>query len=367
MPCKNKQNRLNCTIKLKTEPCTSILYRLRLQLFTILLTKQLYSITAIKLIQLYFLIINIYMKSIFTSLLLFLIITDALGQKNEAYKQEEIIYARHFGMALTTTMVKPARPNGYGIISVVSGSWVSEYRWVKNAIEDAKPLLDAGYTLFFTLHSSAPRFDIAVAADDVKHAIQYIRYNAKKYEILADKIGITGTSSGGHLALLAGTSDDIENTHASDPVEQVSAKVQAVAVFCPPTDFLNWGKPGYFPVNQKLLLKMMGVAGAFEFMRYDSLKRIYAPIEDTAIINQLAISLSPAQLVTADDAPTLIIQGDKDRLVPVQQSERMKEEMGKKQIPVSVQYKQGAEHTWQNMAEERKEFVKWFDHYLRGK
>ena len=69
----------------------------------------------------------------------------------------------------------------------------------------------------------------------------------------------------------------------------------------------------------------------------------------------------------ADDAPTLIIQGDKDRLVPVQQSERMKEEMGKKQIPVSVQYKQGAEHTWQNMAEERKEFVKWFDHYLRGK
>lgn len=73
----------------------------------------------------------------------------------------------------------------------------------------------------------------------------------------------------------------------------------------------------------------MGVAGAFEFMRYDSLKRIYAPIEDTAIINKLAISLSPAQLVTADDAPTLIIQGDKDRLVPVQQSERMKEEMGK--------------------------------------
>ena len=57
----------------------------------------------------------------------------------------------------------------------------------------------------------------------------------------------------------------------------------------------------------------------------------------TQLFNKLAISLSPAQLVTADDAPTLIIQGDKDRLVPVQQSERMKEEMGKKQIPVSGQ------------------------------
>ena len=42
------------------------------------------------------------MKSIFTSLLLFFIITDALGQKNEGYKQEEIIYARLFNIFGTT-------------------------------------------------------------------------------------------------------------------------------------------------------------------------------------------------------------------------------------------------------------------------
>lgn len=278
-----------------------------------------------------------------------------------------MIYARHYGMALTSTMVKPAKPNGYGIISIISGSWVSDYKWLNKAIEGASPLLDAGYTLFFTMHRSAPRFDIALAAEDIKRSVQYIRYHAKKLGIRADKIGITGTSSGGHLALLAGTSDDLKNANASDPLEQESSKVQAVAVFCPPTDFLNWGKPGYYPVNQKLLLKMMGVVGAFEFMHYDSLRKIYAPIEDTATINQLAHNLSPAQLVTDDDAPTLIIQGDKDRLVPVQQSMRIKTEMESQHVPIMVQYKKGADHTWQNMAEERKEFVKWFDHYLRGK
>ena len=278
-----------------------------------------------------------------------------------------MIYARHYGMALTSTMVKPAKPNGYGIISIISGSWVSDYKWLNKAIESASPLLDAGYTLFFTMHRSAPRFDIALAAEDIKRSVQYIRYHAKKLGIRADKIGITGTSSGGHLALLAGTSDDLKNANASDPLEQESSKVQAVAVFCPPTDFLNWGKPGYYPVNQKLLLKMMGVVGAFEFMHYDSLRKIYAPIEDTATINQLAHNLSPAQLVTDDDAPTLIIQGDKDRLVPVQQSMRIKTEMESQHVPIMVQYKKDADHTWQNMAEERKEFVKWFDHYLRGK
>ena len=278
-----------------------------------------------------------------------------------------MIYARHYGMALTSTMVKPAKPNGYSIISIISGSWVSDYKWLNRAIEGASPLLDAGYTLFFTMHRSAPRFDIALAAEDIKRSVQYIRYHAKKLGIRADKIGITGTSSGGHLALLAGTSDDLKNANASDPLEQESSKVQAVAVFCPPTDFLNWGKPGYYPVNQKLLLKMMGVVGAFEFMHYDSLRKIYAPIEDTATINQLAHNLSPAQLVTDDDAPTLIIQGDKDRLVPVQQSMRIKTEMESQHVPIMVQYKKGADHTWQNMAEERKEFVKWFDHYLRGK
>lgn len=305
-------------------------------------------------------------KLIFPVLFLFLAM-PTIAQKKVTLNQEEMIYARHYGMALTSTMVKPAKPNGYGIISIISGSWVSDYKWLNRAIEGASPLLDAGYTLFFTMHRSAPRFDIALAAEDIKRSVQYIRYHAKKLGIRADKIGITGTSSGGHLALLAGTSDDLKNANASDPLEQESSKVQAVAVFCPPTDFLNWGKPGYYPVNQKLLLKMMGVVGAFEFMHYDSLRKIYAPIEDTATINQLAHNLSPAQLVTDDDAPTLIIQGDKDRLVPVQQSMRIKTEMESQHVPIMVQYKKGADHTWQNMAEERKEFVKWFDHYLRGK
>lgn len=296
-----------------------------------------------------------------------LLAPPAFTQDTATTTHQEIIYGHKQGMGLTTIMVKPKKSNGKGIIYIISGNWISNYNSYSRSVDAVKPFTDAGYTAFLTMHSSAPRFDITEAIADIKRAIQFLRFNAAVYGIDPNNIGITGNSSGGHLALLASTSDDISNPTARDPVEKVSSKVQAAAVFYPPTDFLNWGQQGFNPVNQKLLLQQQGVLGAFEFKRFDSTKFMYTPIEDQEKILAIAKSISPAQLVTADDAPTYITHGDKDRVVPLQQSQLMQEKLLAAKVPVVLTIKPDAGHGWSNQAEERKEFVKWFDKYLKVK
>ncbi len=182
------------------------------------------------------------MKNSFCFLFLFLFSTFiSNAQEKASFTQEEVIYARKHGMALTMVVLKPEKSNGKGIVNVMSGSWYSRYAFIEKGITRSKPFLESGYTIFLTLHRSNPRFDIAEGATDVKHAVQHIRYNAKKFDIDPDNIGITGSSSGGHLSLLVSTANDLKSSESKNPVRRVSSKVQAVAVFYPPTDFFKLG------------------------------------------------------------------------------------------------------------------------------
>ena len=291
---------------------------------------------------------------------------NAKAQEQTNFTQEEVIYARKDGMALTMLVLKPEKAKGKAIVSVVSGNWFSNYESATRGIKNSTPFLDSGYTVFLTMHGSNPRYDIAEAANDIKQAVQYIRHNAEKFEIDPDHIGITGGSSGGHLSLVVSTSDDIINPASNNPLSRVSSKVQAVAVFYPPTDFLNWGQPKAYMnyLQYASAMAQSRVLGALKFQVYDSINTIYAPIKDSVALRKMSISVSPAHLVTADDAPTYIIHGDRDRTVPLQQSEVLKNKFDSIALPLSLNIKVGADHGWDNMNADRKEFVKWFDKYL---
>ncbi len=302
----------------------------------------------------------------FVFLFVYFISSPALfAQDKPTFSKQDIIYGYKDGLALTMLLMKPQKPNGKAVISLVSGNWVSSHEKEDSYANNAMPFVAAGYTVFLTLHSSAPRFTIADALKDVRRAVQYVRYNAGLYGIDAAAIGITGASSGGHLSLLAATSDDVKNPASKDPVERMSSKVQAAAVFFPPTDFLNWGMKGFNPASQKALLQQFDVLGAFEFREWDSVKHVYAVVPDGDNYMNIARALSPAQLVTPDDAPTYMIHGDKDLTVPLQQSQEMQEKLKAANIPVALIIKPGAGHGWKGMADDEAEFVRWFDKYLR--
>ena len=94
------------------------------------------------------------------------------------------------------------------------------------------------------VHGSQPKFTITEIIPDLNRSVRFIRHNAAKYGIDPNRIGITGGSAGGHLSLIMGTQGGPGDPLAKDPIDRESSAVQCVACFFPPTDFLNYGKPG---------------------------------------------------------------------------------------------------------------------------
>ena len=73
--------------------------------------------------------------SMFFSLLL-----PALGftQDSLSFTQQEIVYGHKHGMGLTMIVVKPSKPNGKAIISIISGDWFSSYDFYPRALNRSK-------------------------------------------------------------------------------------------------------------------------------------------------------------------------------------------------------------------------------------
>ena len=186
------------------------------------------------------------------------------AQGELSYKRtEDVIYARKFGTSLTQDVFQPVGGNGFGVIFLVSGGWLSSRdtpNMVTISVDSIRLFLDAGYTVFAVVHGSQPKFTIPEMVQDLHRAVRFIRHNAAAYGVNPDHLGITGSSSSGQLALMIATQGGKGNANSPDPVERESSAVQAAAVFFPPTDFLNWGAPGVDAVG---LGTMAGMKAAF--------------------------------------------------------------------------------------------------------
>jgi acetyl esterase/lipase len=282
------------------------------------------------------------------------------------YTVEEMIYGRKDGIALTMLQVKPAsKANGKAIIWVIAGSWFSSYQQAERTIRPSAMFLDKGYTVFLVILGSQPRYAIPDEIEDLKRAVRYIRYNAKKFKIDPDRIGITGGSAGGHLSLSVATATEKIDSAAQDPVDRVSSRVQAVAVLYPPTDFLNWGAMGASYVNIKELLKANAIYGALDFRKWNAFTNTYDHITDTAARNKIAMEISPANFVSPDDPPTFIVHGDADKIVPLQQSQLFVARLKEAGIPHNFIIKKDGIHNPATMMPEFNQFPDWFDKYLK--
>lgn len=288
--------------------------------------------------------------------------TRALAQTKPEYQRtEDVIYGRKAGMALTLDVFQPAAPNGYGVIFVVDGAWFSSHDPApgRPSVDPGayKNLLHHGYTVFAVVPSSQPEFTIPDVIPDLRRAVRFIRYSAKKYNVNPDHLGIVGISAGGQLTLMVSTQATPGNADSKDPVERESSAVQAVVCFFPPTDFLNWGGPGIDGVGMASLAP---------------LKAAFGPKADTEAGRQaMGKEISPIYYVTSNLPPTLIIHGDADKLVPLQQSQSFVERARQAGAPViQLVVRKGKGHGWEGFwdsEEDVKLYLDWFDRYLLGK
>jgi acetyl esterase/lipase len=124
----------------------------------------------------------LFMKRLLPSLLLLSICLSTPAQPSPDYKRsEDIIYGRKFGTALTLDVFQPAKPNGAGLVLIVSGGFFSSHEAIN--VGFCRVFLERGYTVFAVVHGSQPKFIIPEIEQDLHRAVRFIRHNAATYSV----------------------------------------------------------------------------------------------------------------------------------------------------------------------------------------
>lgn len=304
---------------------------------------------------------------VFAALSIFVLETAAIAQPAATAQQtttrmEDVIYGRKFGVALTMDVFVPkTNANRRGVIWCVSGGWYSGKPGVNLGF--GKTFLDRGYTVFAVVHGSQPKFTIPEVLEDMHRAVRYIKSNAAKFNVDPDKLGIAGGSAGGHLSLMQGCAPSSGSSLSPDPVERQSSKVAAVACYFPPTDFLNYGKEGEIALGNGVLKDFKA---PFDFHEFDAKTKSFVPVSDEAKL-RIGKRISPVYHVTKDSAPALIVHGDADTLVPIQQAELIIAKLKASNVPCELVVRKGAGHGGLAFANDEKVLADWFDKHLLEK
>ncbi len=276
----------------------------------------------------------------------------------------DVVYGHKDGMALTfDVFTPPGEPNGVGILNMVSGGWVSRWTPPERARSRFEALLDRGFTVFAVRHGSSPRFKIPEAYADVRRAVRFVRLHASTYGIDPDRLGVYGGSAGGHLSLMLGLASDKGDPDATDEVLRVSSGVAAVVAYYPPVDLRQRATPSEsFPaaLPESGLFFASGVVVPGAANRFAALD-----FEDA-----LSASVSPILHVSSDDPPTLLVHGDADALVDVNNSQLIRSALTSKGVETDLVVIEGAGHGFRTPEQRTRAsdaLVGWFEKHLTGR
>lgn len=252
---------------------------------------------------------------IFTFIACCFYLTYSIGQEY-SQKWSDINYADdgmdyHLLDIYLPTVSKPSYPV---VVLVYGSAWFSNNLKGSDMSTLGSALLDAGYAVVTPNHRSSSDAIFPAQIHDIKATIRFIRGNAATYKLDPTFIGITGSSSGGHLAALTGTSGCIGQytvgTTTMDLEGSVgnytaySSRVNAVCDWFGPTDFL--------------IMDACGSSITHNAADSPESSLIGGPIQDNPEKCALA---NPITYVDPTDPPFLMIHGDADALVPYCNSE----------------------------------------------
>lgn len=264
-------------------------------------------------------------------------------------RTNDVVYGQRGDRQLALDVLKPTRPNGLGVLVMVSGGWKSGKpgdfpEWM------AAPLLRRGFTVFAIYHISQPTASVMEIIAEVNRATRFVRYHAREYGVDPDRLGVTGGSAGGHLSLMLATRGGPGPADAPDPVDRASSAVQAVAIFFPVTDLLNLGHS----------TENLGDGGPPK-----SFRRAFGPgstnLAEWKIIGR---DCSPIYYVTSNLPPILIYHGDADTLTPLEQTEWFAAKAREVGRPIKVVVHHGGKHGWLTMVFDIRRFADWFEQNL---
>lgn len=246
----------------------------------------------------------------------------------------DVIYLKSGGAAFTMDVYKPAKPNRAAVVFMVSGGWMSDHAMLKSYGPGIEALFGAaGFTVFEVVHGAQPRYKVAEIVDQVRASVRFIHAHATDYGIDTNRVGVSGISSGAHLSLMIAGSAD--------------SPVNAVVAIAPPTDLVHWGTPPAV-ISSRPDLAMFLVALGVDPK---------APKSETDAILQ---KISPITYVNAKYPSTLIVHGESDQLVPLQQARSMDAALAKAGVDHKLEIIAGGGHDDKTFLPGLAAAVEWF-------
>ncbi|MDE0571509.1 MAG: alpha/beta hydrolase [Verrucomicrobiales bacterium] len=262
---------------------------------------------------------------------------------------KDIEFAKIKGHSLKLDLYLPAKNERSTLVV-----WIHGGGWQKGSKNDCKIkwLTEHGYSVASISYRLSQVAKFPAQLHDCKGAIRWLRANASKYGYETQHIVVAGSSAGGHLAALIGTTSGNERLEGDvgGNLDQASS-VSAIIDYYGATDFILRSKTQPSRANEvgSVVYNLLG-GGA-----------------DKKV--ELAKLASAAHHVTKDDPPLLIFHGDKDKTVLIDQSEAITKVYKSKGLSVQMNVLLDKKHggTVFYQGENRQRVLKFLDKVLRAK
>lgn len=137
---------------------------------------------------------------------------------------KDVVYAQPDGSDLFARIYRPKFSSDkplHAVIDVHPGAWNFYDRLAGRFYNEA--LAASGLVVVAIDFRQGPKFKHPLASRDVAASVRYVRVNAEKLGVNADRIGLIGSSAGGHLALLAGIKPNVP-AHQGTPILNTDGK-----------------------------------------------------------------------------------------------------------------------------------------------
>ena len=196
------------------------------------------------------------------------------------------------------------------------------------AKENAAQWLAQGYAVASLNYRFSTDAVFPAQIEDCKAAVRWLRANAKKYGFDSDYFGARGSSAGGYLVTMLGTTGSTTKFDVGENLN-VSSRVQAVADRYGPIDFLRIDE-NMTPGGERQDAPGSPLWDLLGGRLQDNRER--------------AEQANPINYITSDCPPFIVVHGESDPLVPHHQSELLVAALAKAGVPVTLYTVKGGGH-----------------------
>ena len=196
---------------------------------------------------------------------------------------------------------------------------------------------------------------------DVSTALQWIKLNANEYNFDINNIGVFGESSGAQIAMMLAYPDDKVSFLTNN-----QPNINYVINVYGPTDL---EKLYQLPLLDSLKNMIDRLPERLE-KRLDITNYLFGfdPEKDTARRKEYMAFYSPVNYISNTAPATLIIHGEEDQLVPVEQSKTLKQKLDSVQVENKIHILINTNHAFRGATEQQKDSVqRWIVDFIKQK